>query len=178
VTLDPVTKTHPLVVDRIAALGDVPKAACHVRVEDEVLLALLRKLSKTFSTRDIIEEFVACGCFPVRVGWDISSWLAEDLWIEGIPVPDFATVFSLRTDREFSYLSSCYGGARFALLLTLFASSAMQGWTLLSSRAGPTRWSGRCQGKSTKPSSVILAGLDGTGCSTRWASPLLSGRPS
>ena len=84
-TLDPVTKTHPLAVDRIAALGDVPKAACHVRAEDEALLTLLQKLSKTFSTRDIIEEFVACGCFPVGVGWDISSWLAEDHWIEGIP---------------------------------------------------------------------------------------------
>ena len=111
VTLDPATRTHPLVVDSIAALGDVPKAACHVRAEDEVLLSLLRKLSKTFRTRDIIEEFVACGCFPARAGWDISSWLAEDRWIEGIPVPDFATVFSLRTDCEFLYLSSCYGGA-------------------------------------------------------------------
>jgi len=143
VTLDPVTKTHPLVVDRIAALGDVPKAAYHVRAEDEALLALLRKLSKTFSTRDIIEEFVACGCFPVRDGWDISSWLAEDRWIEGIPVPDFVTVFSLRTDREFSCLSSCDGCLFFALLLTPCASSAMQGWILLLSRAGPTKWSGR-----------------------------------
>ena len=70
--------SHPLVVDRIDALGDVPKAACHVRAEDEALLALLRKVSKTFRTHDIIEEFVACGCFPVRVSWDISSWLAED----------------------------------------------------------------------------------------------------
>ena len=61
-------KTHPLVVDRIAALGDVSKVACHVRAKDEALLALLRKLSKTFSTRDIIKEFVACGYFPVRVG--------------------------------------------------------------------------------------------------------------
>ena len=111
VTLDPTTRTHPFVVDSIAALGDVPKAACHVRAEDEVLLSLLRKLSKAFNTGDIIEEFVACGCFPVRAGWDISSWLAEDRWIEGIPVPNFVTVFSLRPDREFLYLSSCYGGA-------------------------------------------------------------------
>ena len=57
-TFDPVTKTHPLVVDRIAALGDVLKAASHVQAEDEALLALLRKLLKTFSTRDIIEDFV------------------------------------------------------------------------------------------------------------------------
>ena len=93
--LDPITKTHPLVIDHVPALGEVPKVACHVRAEDEPLLALLRKLSKTFSTRDVIEEIVVCGCFPVRVGWDISSWLAEDRWIEGIPVPDFAAVFSL-----------------------------------------------------------------------------------
>jgi len=107
VTLDPITKTHPLVIDHVPALGEVPKVACHVRAEDEPLLALLRKLSKTFSTRDVIEEIVACGCFPIRVGWDISSWLAEDRWIEGILVPDFAAVFSLRADRKFSCLGSC-----------------------------------------------------------------------
>jgi hypothetical protein len=56
VTLDPVTKTHPLVIDNVRALCEVPKVACHVRAEDEPLLALLRKLSKTFSTRDVIER--------------------------------------------------------------------------------------------------------------------------
>jgi len=94
--LDPVTRTHPLVVDHISDLGDVPKTSSNVRAEDEALLVLLRKLSKTFSTRDLIEEFVACGCFPVMAGWTISTWLAEDLWIDGIPVPDFAAVFSLQ----------------------------------------------------------------------------------
>jgi len=106
VTLDSVTRTHPLVVDHISDLGDVPKASSNVRTEDEALLALLRKLSKTFSTRDLVEEFVACGCFPVKAGWSVSSWLAEDRWIEGIPVPDFATVFNLRSDREFSNMIS------------------------------------------------------------------------
>ena len=77
VELDPTTKTHSLVVDRIQALVDILKAASHVRAEDEALLALLRKLSKTFSMRDIIEEFVVCDCFPVRSGWAVSSWLAE-----------------------------------------------------------------------------------------------------
>ena len=66
--MDPTTKTHSLVVDHIQALGDVPKAASHVRAKDEGLLALLRKLSKTFSTRDNIEEFVACDYFPLRSG--------------------------------------------------------------------------------------------------------------
>jgi hypothetical protein len=73
VVLDPETKTHPVVIDHIPALGEVPKVASHARAEDEALFALLRKLSKTFSTRDLIEEFVACSCFPVRAGWMISS---------------------------------------------------------------------------------------------------------
>ena len=72
------TKTHLLVIYHISALGDVPKVASHSRAEDEALLALLQKLSKTFSTRDIIEEFIACDCFPVRADWTISSWLSED----------------------------------------------------------------------------------------------------
>ena len=93
--LDPTTETHPLVINHIPALGDVPKVASHARAEDEALLALLRKLSKTFSTRDVVEEFIACGCFPVKADRAISGWLVEDRWIEGIPVPDFATVFSL-----------------------------------------------------------------------------------
>ena len=59
VVLDPETKTHPLVIDHIAALGDVAKVDSHARAEDEALFALLRKLSKTFGTRDLIEEFVA-----------------------------------------------------------------------------------------------------------------------
>ena len=106
VTLDPVTRTHHLVVDHIADLGDVPKISSNVRAEDEVLLALLRKLSKTFSTRDLIKEFVTCGCFPVRAGWAISSWLAEDRWIEGTPVLDFVTIFNLRADHKFLFLGS------------------------------------------------------------------------
>lgn len=68
IALDPTTKTLPLVIDHIPALGDVPKVASHIRAEDEALLALTRKLSKTFSTQDISEEFVACDCFPVRAG--------------------------------------------------------------------------------------------------------------
>ena len=106
--LDPETKTHPLVIDHIPALGDVPKVSSHARAEDEALFALLQKLSKTFGTWDLIEEFVVCGCFPVRAGWTISSWLTEDCWIEGIPVPDFVSIFSLRADCEFSFLVCFY----------------------------------------------------------------------
>jgi hypothetical protein len=102
--LDPTSKTHPLVVDHIQALGDVPKVASHVRAEDEVLLALLRKMPKTFGMRDIIKEFVACDCFSVKAGWAISSWLTEDHWIEGIPIPDFVSSFNLWAGHKFLFL--------------------------------------------------------------------------
>ena len=116
------TKTHPLVIDHIPALGDVPKVPSHVRAEDEALLALLQKLSKTFGTRDIIEEFVVCDCFPVRAGWAISSWLAEDRWIEGIPIPDFVTIFNLRSERKF-FLS--LGSSLSRMLLPRFVTYAL-----------------------------------------------------
>ena len=89
------------------------------------MLALLRKLSKTFSMRDIIEEFVACDCFPVKAGWTISSWLSEDRWIEGIPIPDFVTIFNLRTDRKFYFSVLLCGIYYTALSLTSCASSSM-----------------------------------------------------
>ena len=104
------------------------------------MLALLRKLSKTFGTRDIIEEFVACDCFPVRAGWTISSWLAEDRWIEGIPVPDFVTTFNLRAKRKY-VVPLFFSLANTSALLDIdtCASSAMQVLTQLSLKAGPTK---------------------------------------
>jgi hypothetical protein len=41
VALDPEMNTHPLIIDHIPALGDVPKVASHARAEDEALFALL-----------------------------------------------------------------------------------------------------------------------------------------
>ena len=116
VPLDPETKSHPLVVGRIGALGDVPKVAMNVRPEDEAFLAMLCKVSKTFGTRDIIEEFVACDCFPVKAEWSIFGWLAEDRWIEGILVPDFVSTFNVCRDRKLPL-------SLFALELTHYTSS-------------------------------------------------------
>jgi len=48
--------------------------------EQEALIAMLREVSKVFGAHDIIEEYVACKCFPVREGWSISSWAAEEKW--------------------------------------------------------------------------------------------------
>ena len=59
---DPAMKSHSLVVRHIGALDDVPKVAADARPEDEAFLAMLQKVSKTFSTRDIIEEFMVGDC--------------------------------------------------------------------------------------------------------------------
>jgi len=100
VPLDLKTNINPLIVGCIGALSDVLKVAMNVRPEDEAFLAMLYKVSKTFGTRDIIEEFVACDCFPVKARWSVYGWSAEDRWIEGIPVPNFVSTFNVRHDRK------------------------------------------------------------------------------
>lgn len=47
-------------------------------------------LAKEYSTRDLVEEYCAVQCFPVRRGWDIGHW-AESRG--AILVPDFGKCF-------------------------------------------------------------------------------------
>ena len=71
--LDPATKRHPLVIRKLGNLGDTPKVDLDRVPANKVYLTILHKVSKVLSMRDITEEFVACGCFPVREGWTVSS---------------------------------------------------------------------------------------------------------
>ena len=73
--------------------------------EANAFVALLRLVVKSFSTRDLIEEFAACQCFAVQEGWTVNSWAPEERWIEGIPMPDFTECFSLR--REGNFFNCC-----------------------------------------------------------------------
>ena len=54
--------------------------------EHQAYLSVLQEVSKVFVVCDVTEKFVACGCFPMREGWSIPSWLSEEKWIDGIPV--------------------------------------------------------------------------------------------
>ena len=77
--------------------GDrVPETA-----EANAFVALLREVTKNFNTRDLVEEFSACQCFPVQEGWSVTSWAPEERWIEGIPMPDFAASFGIGHDGMF-----------------------------------------------------------------------------
>lgn len=75
VPLDSATGTHPLVVKQIQNL---PSTTPSVNVEEfpehRALVDMLREVSKVFSTRVTMEEFVACCCWPVSDGWSVLSW--------------------------------------------------------------------------------------------------------
>ena len=54
--------------------------------------------------RDITEEFVACGCFPVRESWTVSSWAPPEKDVYGLPMPNFSEVFGLQKECEFFFI--------------------------------------------------------------------------
>ena len=105
VPLDPETKRHPLVTRKITKLGDTLKVDVHVPA-NEAYLSILREVSKTLGMRDITEEFVTCGCFPVREGWAVTSWASEEKEAYGLPMPDFGTIFGLRKESKFFFVKT------------------------------------------------------------------------
>jgi hypothetical protein len=103
VPLDPETKHHPLVVQKLGNLGDTPKVDVARIPANEAFMTVFREVSKVLSMRDIIEEFVACGCFPLREGCTISSWAPSEREVYGLPMPNFSEVFGLRQERKFFF---------------------------------------------------------------------------
>jgi len=101
VPLDPETKRHPLVVRKLGNLGDTPKVDVARIPANEAFMTVLREVSKVLSMHDITEEFVACGCFPLREGWTISSWAPSEREVYGLPMPNFSEAFGLRKERKF-----------------------------------------------------------------------------
>ena len=90
--------SSPLWVEKIPLLPKTPVVAPPDTVEANAFVALLQVVVKSFSTRDLVEEFSACQCFTVREGWAVSSWAPKEKWIEGIMMPDFTECFGLRRD--------------------------------------------------------------------------------
>ena len=101
--LDPATKRHPLVTQKITNLGDTPKVDAGRVLANEAYLSILREVSKALSMRDIMEEIVACGCFPMKVFWVVASWAPEEKEVYGLPMPNFSKVFGLRKERKFYF---------------------------------------------------------------------------
>ena len=103
VPLDPETKRHPLVVRKLGNLGNTPKVDVARIPANEAYMTVLHGVTKVLSMRDITEEFVACGCFPLREGWSISSWAPSEREVYGLPMPNLSEVFELRKERKFFF---------------------------------------------------------------------------
>ena len=103
VPLDPETKRHPLVSRKLGSLDDTPKVDVARVSANEAYLTILRGVSKVLSMRNLTEEFVACGCFPVREGWTVSSWAPPEKEVYGLPMPNFSEVFGLQKECVFFY---------------------------------------------------------------------------
>ena len=103
VPLDPAMKRHPLVTWKITNLGETPKVDMDHVPAHEAYLSILREVSKALGMHDITEEFVACGCFPMKEGWTMTSWAPEEKEVYGLSMPNFSEVFRLRKEREFFF---------------------------------------------------------------------------
>ena len=103
VPLDPEMKRHPLVVRKLGNLGNTSKMDVARIPDNEAYMTVLRGVSKVLSMRDITEEFITCGCFPLREGWTISSWAPSEREVYGLPMPNFSEVFGLRKERKFFF---------------------------------------------------------------------------
>ena len=101
--LDPETKRYPLVIRKLGNLGDTPKVDVARIPANEAYLSILRVVSKVLSMRDIIEEFIACKCFPVMENWTVSSWAPPEKEAYGLPMPNFSEVFRLQKEHEFFF---------------------------------------------------------------------------
>ena len=97
VPLEGPSGTHPLVVKEIGFLPEQPPSVEVDEGTEEVRahVAMLREVSKLFSMRDIVEEYVACKCFPVREGWSITSWAGREKRLGGLPMPNFSMSFGI-----------------------------------------------------------------------------------
>ena len=88
-------------VEKIPFLSKTPVVAPPDTTEANAFVALLRVVTKSFSTRDHVKEFSTCQCFAIREGWVVSSWAPEEKWIEDILMPDFMESFGLHRDGAF-----------------------------------------------------------------------------
>ena len=98
-------KRHPLVTRKLGILGTTPKVDVRREPANEAYLTVLREVSKVLSMCDITEEFVACGCFPVREGWTLSSWASPEKEVYGLPMPNFSEASGLQKESEYDLLT-------------------------------------------------------------------------
>ncbi|RLN12182.1 hypothetical protein C2845_PM09G05400 [Panicum miliaceum] len=88
---------------KVGVLLKCPRFDVEENVEHQAFVSVLHEISKVFGTRDLVEEYVAYKCWPLRAGWAITDW-AED--VGGLPMPDFEKSFGLSKEGELFCLCS------------------------------------------------------------------------
>ena len=76
--------------------------------ESKAHVAMLHEVSKVFSTWDIVEEYIACKCFPIHEGWSITSWAGREKHVGGLSMPNFSTSFEIAKDGKLLALPSLF----------------------------------------------------------------------
>ena len=76
--------------------------------EAKAHVAMLREVSKVFSTRDIVVEYIAFKCFPIHEGWSITSWAGREKRVGGLSMPNFSTSFEIAKDGKLLALPSLF----------------------------------------------------------------------
>lgn len=94
--------SYPLVTKEIESLPLMHHSVEVTEIEGmKAFISMIREVSKTYGTRDLVEEFMACNCWPLLARWSISSWKENT---GGVPMPDFASSFGITKDGEFWHL--------------------------------------------------------------------------
>ncbi|RLM73059.1 hypothetical protein C2845_PM15G01960 [Panicum miliaceum] len=87
-----------LVGKKVEALTKTcPSFDIEEKPEHRAFVSVLRDISKVFGTRDLTEEYVACKCWPLRVGWSVGEWGNV---AGGIPMLDFGKCFGLTKESK------------------------------------------------------------------------------
>jgi hypothetical protein len=90
--------SHPLTIKELPPLHEsyAKNPSCP---EGDEFVMMLRRFTRKYSTRDIVEEYRNILVCPLVDGWAV----ADDEWaddIRGIPCPDWTKVFGFTLDRE------------------------------------------------------------------------------
>src|SRR5689334_9770797 len=63
--------------------------------EGQHFVSAFRELAKNYTMRDLFEEFLICGVFPVHAGLHVTTWVSQG---KPLSVPDFGKNFSVKEE--------------------------------------------------------------------------------
>ncbi|RLM56159.1 hypothetical protein C2845_PM10G11420 [Panicum miliaceum] len=142
-------QSYPLVKERIRNLGETPRVDVEDTEDRLAFVAMLRKVSKVFSTRDLTQEYIACRCWPLKASWSIKALFPEAQWTGGIPVLDFDEnsveswadeILGAESFGEYKAILQKLGGTRTNRVFRAFEIEAPPSITATRHQAAKEKW--------------------------------------